>query len=122
MNTKTNKLWALVLVLGGAALLGNACGGDDTTDNPNNPIIPVNDASVTGGSTNAGGSTGGGGSTSAGGSTNTGGTTTNPDSGSGGAAGDSGTGGTKTCDPTGPSGFYDNSTLPLGPDGGLPPL
>jgi hypothetical protein len=135
MSTKYEKLRTLLSIgfFAGAAAFASACGNNSGNDN--NIVIPRPDGSATGGTggeagSGGAGATGGsggetGGSGGAGGSAGSGGTggATGGSGGAGGSAGNVDAGGSGggggMCQA---SGSYDNSTLPLLPDGGLPPL
>jgi hypothetical protein len=96
MSTTTSKhsrIALAALFIGGAAVFGTACGGDDTQDTP--PVIEAGIESSAGGSSGSGGSGTGGEGT---GGDNTGGSA-GEDGGTGGSAGDDG-GGDATTGPT----------------------
>jgi hypothetical protein len=95
------------LLLAGAAIVSNACGGDDS----NPAVITPDGGSAGSGMAGAGGDMGTAGGAGEGGAGGAGGAT-------GGSAGSGGSGGSACT----PAGSYDNSGLPLSPDGGLPPL
>jgi hypothetical protein len=149
MSTHYEKLRTAVftgILLAGAGLAVCACTSDDNK-NDTTIVIPHPDGSSTTGGTGGTGGTGEGGSAGTGGSTGgaagTGGATGGAGGATGGAAGSGGsTGGGAGASGSGgaggggmdsgspdtgggmcpASGSYDNSMLPLLPDGGLPPL